>query len=66
MCNVRKMKRRGIKSGNYIEYNLCTAVCFIYNAKLCTDLFTKKKIERRKRKKTGQKCSKTGKENNKQ
>ena len=42
------MKRRGIKSGNYIEYNLCTAVCIICDAKLCRDLFAKNKVKKRK------------------
>ena len=41
------MKRRGIKSGKYIEYNLCTAVCIICDAKLCRDLFAKNKVKKR-------------------
>jgi len=45
------MKRRGIKSGNYIEYNLCTAVCIICDAKLCRDLFAKNKVKKRKKNK---------------
>ena len=47
------MKRRGIKSGNYIEYNLCTAVCIICDAKLCRDLFAKNKVKKRKKNKNG-------------
>ena len=40
------MKRRGIKSGNYIEYNLCTAVCAeIYLLK--TKLKKEKRIKTR-------------------
>ena len=45
------MKRRGIKRVNYIEYNLCTAVGIICDAKLCRDLFAKNKVKKRKKNK---------------
>lgn len=49
MCNVRKMKRRGIKSGNYIEYN-CVLQFVLFAMLSCAEIYLlKTKLKKEKR-----------------